>query len=80
MACGSIEAPPRSSQVLKDWLLMSCCHIPWNTFRGLVESMPRQVKDVSAAKGGPAQYQAAGNNAMANRHICDLVTLSLRLS
>ena len=52
----SMEAPPRNLQVLKDLLLTSWCQIPQKTFRGLVESMPRLVRAVLAAKVGPTQY------------------------
>ena len=52
----SMEAPPRNLQDLKDLLLTSWCQIPQHTFRGLVESMPRRVRAVLAAKGGPTQY------------------------
>ena len=47
----SIEAPPHNLQDLKDLLLTSWCQIPQRTFRGLVESMPRWVRVVLAAKG-----------------------------
>uniref|UniRef100_A0AAY5KFW1 Tc1-like transposase DDE domain-containing protein n=1 Tax=Esox lucius TaxID=8010 RepID=A0AAY5KFW1_ESOLU len=49
----STEAPPHN---LQDLLLTSWYQIPRHTFRGLVEFMPRQVRAVSAAKGGPTQY------------------------
>ena len=49
-------------QDLKDMLLTSWSHIPQHNFRGLVESMPRQVRTVLAAKGGPTQYQAGGHD------------------
>ena len=52
----SKEALPRNLQDLKDLLLTSWCQIPQHTFRGLVESMPRRVRAVLAAKGGPTQY------------------------
>ena len=43
----STAAPPCNLQDLKDLLLTSRCQIPQGTFRGLVESMPRQVRAVS---------------------------------
>lgn len=52
----SMEAPPRNLQDLKDLLLTSWCQIPQHTFRGLVESMPRRLRAVLVAKGGPTQY------------------------
>ncbi len=52
----SMEAPPRNLQDLKDLLLTSWYQTPQHTFRGLVESMPRWVRAVLAAKGGPTQY------------------------
>ena len=52
----SMEAPPRNLQDLKDLLLTSWCQIPQDTFRGLVESMPRRVRAVLVARGGPTQY------------------------
>uniref|UniRef100_A0AAY5L8T0 Carboxypeptidase E n=1 Tax=Esox lucius TaxID=8010 RepID=A0AAY5L8T0_ESOLU len=52
----SMEAPPRNLQDLKDLLLISWCQIPQHHFRGLLESMPRRVRAVLAAKGGPTQY------------------------
>uniref|UniRef100_A0A8C4NKQ7 Tc1-like transposase DDE domain-containing protein n=1 Tax=Eptatretus burgeri TaxID=7764 RepID=A0A8C4NKQ7_EPTBU len=48
----STAVPPRNLQDLKDLLLMFWCQIPKDTFRGLVESMPRRVGDVLAAHGG----------------------------
>ncbi|KAK3520359.1 hypothetical protein QTP70_023838 [Hemibagrus guttatus] len=41
----SMEVPPRNLQDLKDLLLTSWCQIPEHTFRDLVESMPRRVKN-----------------------------------
>ncbi|KAK3532871.1 hypothetical protein QTP70_001156 [Hemibagrus guttatus] len=52
----SMEARPHNLQDLKDLLLTSWCQIPQHTFRDLVESMPRWVRTVLAAKGGPTQY------------------------
>uniref|UniRef100_A0A0E9WSK0 Tc1-like transposase DDE domain-containing protein n=1 Tax=Anguilla anguilla TaxID=7936 RepID=A0A0E9WSK0_ANGAN len=52
----SMEAPPHNLQDLNDLLLTSWCQIPEDTFRGLVESMPRWVRAVLAARGGPTQY------------------------
>jgi len=52
----SMDAPPRNLQDLKDLLLTSWCQIPQHIFRGLVESMPRRVRAVLAAKGRPTQY------------------------
>ena len=52
----STVAPPRNLQDLKDLLLMFWCQIPQDTFRSLVESMPRWVGAVSAAHGGPTAY------------------------
>ena len=52
----SMEAPPRNLQDLKDLLLTSWCQIPQDTFRGLVEFMPRRLRAVLAARGGPTQY------------------------
>ena len=52
----SMEAPPRNLQDLNDLLWTSWCQIPEQTLRGLVESMPPQVRAVLAAKGGPTQY------------------------
>jgi len=52
----SMEAPPHNLQDLKDLLLTSWCQIPQHTFRSLVESMPRWVRAVLAAKGGQTQY------------------------
>ncbi|KAG5841041.1 hypothetical protein ANANG_G00195380 [Anguilla anguilla] len=52
----SMEAPPHNLQDLKDLLLTSWCQISEDTFRGLVESMPRRVRAVLAARGGPTQY------------------------
>ncbi|KAK3562823.1 hypothetical protein QTP86_010397 [Hemibagrus guttatus] len=52
----SMKAAPRNLQDFKDLLLTSWCQIPQHTFRDLVESMPQQVRAVSAAKGGPTQY------------------------
>ena len=40
----STAASPHNLQDLKDLLLMSWCQIPLGTFRGLAESMPRQVR------------------------------------
>ncbi|KAK3513322.1 hypothetical protein QTP70_012374 [Hemibagrus guttatus] len=48
----SMEAPPHNLQDLKDLLLTSWCQIPQHTFRDLVESMPRWVRAVWAAKEG----------------------------
>ncbi|KAF7640777.1 hypothetical protein LDENG_00015010, partial [Lucifuga dentata] len=47
----SMEVPPPYLQDLKDLLLKSWCQIPQDTFRGLVESMPQQVRAVLAARG-----------------------------
>ncbi|KAF7659717.1 hypothetical protein LDENG_00294150 [Lucifuga dentata] len=52
----SMQAPPHNLQDLKDLLLTSWCQIPQDTFRSLVESMPRQVRAILAARGGPTQY------------------------
>ncbi|KAK3522560.1 hypothetical protein QTP86_023282 [Hemibagrus guttatus] len=52
----SMEAPPHNLQDLKDLLLTSWCQIPQHTFRDLVKCMPRRVRAVLAAKGGPTQY------------------------
>ena len=52
----SMEAPPRNLQDLKDLLLTSWCQRPQDTFRGLVESTPRRVRAVLAARGGRTQY------------------------
>ncbi|KAK3559853.1 hypothetical protein QTP86_021422 [Hemibagrus guttatus] len=46
----SMETPPRNLQDLKDLLLTSWCQIPQQTFRDLVESRPRRVRAVLAAK------------------------------
>ncbi|KAK3507481.1 hypothetical protein QTP70_026050 [Hemibagrus guttatus] len=46
-----MEAPPPNLEDLKDLLLTSWCQIPRHTFRDLVESMPRRVRAVLAAKG-----------------------------
>ncbi|KAK3505622.1 hypothetical protein QTP70_021284 [Hemibagrus guttatus] len=46
----SMEAPLHNLQDLKDLLLTSWCQIPQHTFRDLVESMPRLVRAVLAAK------------------------------
>ncbi len=62
----SMQAPPCNLQDLKDLLLMSWCQIAHDTFRGLVESMPRRVRAVLAAQGGPTQYQAGGVNVVAD--------------
>ncbi|KAK3525097.1 hypothetical protein QTP86_015271 [Hemibagrus guttatus] len=51
----SMKAPPHNLQDINDLLLISWCQIPQHTFRDLVEPMPRQVKAVLAAKGGPTQ-------------------------
>ncbi|KAK3513336.1 hypothetical protein QTP70_012369 [Hemibagrus guttatus] len=48
----SMEAPPHNLQDLKDLLLTSWCQIPQHTFSDLVESMPRWVRAVWAAKEG----------------------------
>ncbi|KAK3563664.1 hypothetical protein QTP86_033502 [Hemibagrus guttatus] len=58
----SMKAPPHNLQDLKDLLLTSWCQIPQHTFRDLVESIPRWVRAVLAAKGGPTQCQAGGHN------------------
>ncbi|KAK3560178.1 hypothetical protein QTP86_034671 [Hemibagrus guttatus] len=50
------KAPPHNLQDLKDLRLTSWCQIPQHTFRDLVESMPRWVKDALATKGGLTQY------------------------
>ncbi|KAJ8417445.1 hypothetical protein AAFF_G00286720 [Aldrovandia affinis] len=52
----SMEASPHNLQDLKDLMLTSWCQIPQDTFRGLVEYMPRRVRDVLVARGGPTQY------------------------
>ena len=52
----STAAPLRNLQDLKDLLLMFWCHIPQYTFRGLVESMPRQVGAGLMAHGGPTAH------------------------
>ncbi|KAK3541531.1 hypothetical protein QTP86_029169 [Hemibagrus guttatus] len=46
----TMETPPHNLQDLKDLLLTSWCQIPQHTFRDLVESMPRRVRAVLAAK------------------------------
>ncbi|XP_051541380.1 voltage-gated hydrogen channel 1-like isoform X1 [Myxocyprinus asiaticus] len=65
----SMEAPPHKLQDLKDLLLMSWCQIPQDTFRGLVESMPRRVGTVLAAHGGPIAYYTGGHNVLAHQCI-----------
>ena len=52
----STAAPPRNSQDLKDLLMMFWCQIPKDTFRGLVEFMPRRVGAVFVAHGGQTAY------------------------
>ncbi|KAK3525669.1 hypothetical protein QTP70_004315 [Hemibagrus guttatus] len=52
----SMEAPPHNLEDLKDLLLPPWCQTPQHTFRDLEESMPRWVRAVLAAKGGPTQY------------------------
>ncbi|KAK3543947.1 hypothetical protein QTP70_031854 [Hemibagrus guttatus] len=52
----SMEAPPRNLEDLKDLMLTSWRQIPQHTFRDLVESMPRWVRAILAAKGRPTQY------------------------
>ncbi|XP_051973825.1 voltage-gated hydrogen channel 1-like isoform X1 [Xyrauchen texanus] len=56
-----MEAPPHKLQELKDLLLMSWCQIPQDTFRGLVESKPRQVGAVLEPHRGPIAYYAGGH-------------------
>ncbi|KAK3533242.1 hypothetical protein QTP70_013655 [Hemibagrus guttatus] len=56
MQVRAMEAPPHNLQDLKDLLLTSWCQIPQHTFRDLVESMPRRVRAVFAAKGGLTRY------------------------
>lgn len=55
-AVQSMEAPPCNLQDLKDLLLTSWCQIQHHTFKGLVESVPRQW-------GWPTQYKE-GHNVM----------------
>jgi hypothetical protein len=50
------EAISRNLQDMKDLLLTSWCQKPQNTFRGLVESMPRLVGSFLVACGGPTAY------------------------
>ena len=52
----SMETTPHNSQALKDLLLMSWCQIPEYTFRGLLESVHREIKAIVVAWGGPTQY------------------------
>lgn len=53
----SAEAPPRTLEDLQDLLLTSWCQIPPDTFSAAVESMPRRVRAVLDAKGGPTAVQ-----------------------
>ncbi|KAK3515696.1 hypothetical protein QTP70_028535 [Hemibagrus guttatus] len=54
--CWTNKSDPCNFENLKDLLLKSWCQIPQHTFRDLVESMPRRVRAVLAAKVGPIQY------------------------
>lgn len=58
-----MEVPP-NLQDLEDLLLTSWYQRPQHTFRGVVESRPRRVTAVSAAKGRATQYWAGGHNVM----------------
>ena len=48
---------------------MFWCQIPQDTFRGLVESMPRRIGAVLVAHGGPTAYLAGGHNVFAHQYI-----------
>ena len=53
----TMEAPPHNLQNFKDLLLTYWCQIPQHTFRGQVESISRQVRDVLMVKREPTQVR-----------------------
>ena len=55
---------------------MFWCQIPQDTFRGLVQSMPRRVGAVLAAHRGPTAYQTGGHNVLAHQYIYKIKTHS----
>ena len=55
--CGRQRSPPPSSKhQMREYLLEEWCSIPPVEFQRLVESMPRRIEAVLAARGGPTPY------------------------
>lgn len=54
--CKEVQYIDASPHDLQDLLLILWCQNPQHTFKGVMESMARQVRLVLAVQGGPTQY------------------------
>lgn len=58
-----------AAPMLKNLLIICCCKIPQNTFRGHATSMLQWIKVVQAEQGEPTQYKAGGLNFISDQCI-----------
>ncbi len=65
-----MDVQPTNLQQLRDAIISIWTKISEECFQHLVESMPRKIKAVLKAKGGPTRYQQGVPNKVASECVC----------
>ncbi len=65
-----MDVQPTNLQQLRDAIMSIWTRISEESFQHLVESMPRRIKAVLKAKGGPTRYLQGVPNKVASECVC----------